>query len=43
MKHFITTAEENVKIQNDNKINQYIIRLMQERLAHNLQMNFFLL
>ena len=42
MKHFITTAEENVKIQNENEINQYIIRLTQEIVAHNLKMNFFL-
>ena len=37
MKRFITTAEENVNIQNKNDINKYIIQHMQEMVSHNLQ------
>ena len=42
MKYFIMTAKENENIQNEYKINKYIIRLMQEIVAHNLKINFFL-
>jgi len=36
MKHFTVTAKENVNIQNENEINNYIILHMQEIVAHNL-------
>jgi len=42
MKHFFMTAEENVNIQNVNEINKYIIRGMQEIVAHNIKINIFL-
>jgi len=43
MKHSIVTAEQNLNIQKENEINQYIIQVMQEIVAQNLKIIYLIL